>query len=141
MKKRKAPKLVVPEKVSLEIDYDKLAAAIVAANTRSCSTKKKRSPVRMYLMGMCNGFLYVSLGLFAILLGIEMWKEYFATGIPSVFICICVSSLLVTWIFLFFLALQETFSDNENEVLSHFNTTVSLVALVVALVALLKGGA
>jgi len=40
---------------------------------------------------------------------------------------------------LLFISQQETCNDSNDEVLSHFNSSVSFVALIVALVALLKG--
>ena len=40
---------------------------------------------------------------------------------------------------LLFLAQQKTTNDTDEEVFSHFNTTVAFAALIVALLALFKG--
>ena len=49
--------------------------------------------------------------------------------------------LTVSGIFISFLlgsAMKETLSDTEEQVVSHFNTNISVAALIVALVALFK---
>ena len=53
--------------------------------------------------------------------------------------CILVSIVGVAIASLLFLAQQETTNDTDEEVFSHFNTTVAFAALIVALVALFKG--
>ena len=126
--------------VTVEIDYDKLASAIVEANKQSNKAKKIRTPIRTFLMGMCNGCLYSALCFYTVLQGIKMWKNYFETGKPSVVVCIVASLAALALAILFFLAQQETFNDDESEVFSHFNTNISLAALIIALAALLKGG-
>ena len=41
--------------------------------------------------------------------------------------------------FLLGLAMKETLCDTEEQIVSHFNTNISVAALIVALIALFKG--
>ena len=126
------------QELNLEIDYDKLAEAIVKANKKRV-TRPRNTKVRGFLLGMCNGILYSGLCWFVVSHIVKMWMEYAKSGLPNLFMCILMSAVGFAIAVLLFLAQQETTNDTDEEVFSHFNTTVAFAALIVALVALFKG--
>ena len=138
-KKKDKPQVINNiQELNLEIDYDKLAEAIVKANKKR-EHRPRNTKIRGFLLGMCNGILYS--GLYIIVLSniVKMWIEYAKNGTPNLCMCILVSIVGVAISFLLFLAQQETTRDTDEEAFSHFNTTLAFAALIVALVALFKG--
>ena len=49
--------------INLEIDYDELAKAIVRANKSTEKSKRRHMKFRAFLMGMCNGIVYLILSM------------------------------------------------------------------------------
>ena len=124
--------------VNVEIDYDKLATVIVQAQEKANKKETQPKNLRERAMGFMNGLLYAFIYLLAVLCIIEVWKDY-TNHEFSLF-----AGIFSTIIFAFmgiyaFLCQQESFTDNGKDSLTHFNTNVTLIALVVALIALFKG--
>ena len=61
------------------------------------------------------------------------FKELALLSVPANLILAPLSSVLL------FLAQQETMNDSDANTIAHFNTNIALVALIAALVALVKG--
>ena len=138
-KKKDKPQVINNiQELNLEIDYDKLAEAIVRANKKR-APHSRNTKIRGFLLGMCNGILYSGLCFLVIYNIVKMWVEYVKSGLPNLFMCIVMSLVGVAIAVLLFLAQQETTNDTDEEVFAHFNTTLAFAALIVALVALFKG--
>ena len=143
-KKKDKPQVVNNiEEINLEIDYEKLAEAIVIAqekeSKKSEEKSKKRMGARQFLMAWCNGILYAVLYSYVIREIIEMWQNYASSGEPSLYMCIVYTIGGASLAVLLFLAHQETMNDSKEDTITHFNTNIALVALIAAIVALVKG--
>lgn len=124
------------EQLNLEIDYDKLAEAIVKANNNS---KKKKDKIRTSAMRFFNGMTFAMIYVIAFLGLYATWSEAYSKNNAPLIECIILSvAFLVIGVYSF-LCQQETFDDNESDTVEFFNTNISLVALIVALIALFKG--
>lgn len=127
------------------VDYDKLAEAIVAAQGKINEKKKhenksnKRMGARQLLMTWCNGILYAVMSAYVIREIIKMWQKYVSAGKPSLYMCIVYTVGGASLAVLLFLAHQETMNDSKEDTITHFNTIIALVALIAAIVALVKG--
>ena len=135
------------ENLNFEIDYDKLAEAIVKAEKKA---REDNSTLSKTLSGLSAlvfqltafaGWAFSALGLVA---GIEtvwvMWKP--GNSLPTIILAITILFLLLL-ITLFSLLLWKSSKDIEKEkdtqfVVSVFSAIVGFTALVVALVALNK---
>lgn len=143
-KKKDKPQVINNiQELNLEIDYDKLAEAIVIAQKKERKTNedksKKRMGARHLLMSWCNGILYAVLYSYVIREIIEMWQNYARSGEPGLYMCIVYTIGGVSLAILLFLAHQETMNDSKEDTITHFNTNIALVALIAAIVALVKG--
>lgn len=125
------------ENLNLEIDYDKLAKAIVHEKKEAEKAKRKHMRIRTFLMGMCNGLVYMGLAYFVISSIVRMWFDYAQQNEPSLTFCIVVTTFGAALTILLFISQQETCYDSDDEVLNHFNSNIGLVALIISLVALL----
>jgi len=139
-KKKDKPQVINNiQELNLEIDYDKLAEAIVKANAQRSPRKKSNMKVRGFIFGMCNGILYLAMAYYIIEYTVKMWYDFAVQHTPSIMTCIVTTVISCALTILLYIAQQETCNDTDEEVLSHFNTSIGFVALIVALIALLKG--
>ena len=139
-KKKSKPQVINNiQELNLEIDYDKLAEAIVVAQEKSSKKKKRTSRFRGAVMGGINGTLYLIVTLFAVGAIAGMWMEYAKAAKHSLMTYIgCTIMFAVVGLFSF-LCQQESIRDSDEDAQQHFNTNIALIALVVSLVALVKG--
>ena len=134
------------------VDYDKLAEAIVAAQGKINEKKKhenksnKRMGARQLLMTWCNGILYAVMYAYVIREIIKMWQKYVSAGKPSLYMCIVYTVGGASLAVLLFLAQKmlklcthTAMNDSKEDTITHFNTNIALVALIAAIVALVKG--
>lgn len=127
------------DNVNMEIDYEKLAEAIVVAQEKANKKKKRTSRFRGTVMGGINGVLYLIVAFFSVSAIVGMWMEYAKTDDRSLVTYIgCTIMFAVIGLFSF-LCQQESLGDSDEDVQQHFNTNMTLVALIVAFVALVKG--
>ena len=137
-KKKDKPQVINNiQELNLEIDYDKLAEAIVKANEKK-KLKKDKITHRGIIVSLSNIGVYVSLLMGVFHFTVNSCIKSFQNGDINIFVCIlgcltCVPVLIFLWA-----AVQETLRDTEEEALSHFHTNISVAALIVALVALFK---
>ena len=117
-----------------QIDYDKLAEAFVRANEKlekkNKEKKKQSSKFRAALMGNINGVVLTIVG---------MWVEYSQNAKHSLITYIVFSALFAVVGIYAFLSEQESFKDSAEDSQKYFNTNVSLTALIISIIALLKG--
>lgn len=123
-------------KFELEIDYDKLAEAIVKAKNES-KMMRNSTKFRTLLMKTFNGIVYIMISLYSIM-GIGwIWTDYYPRT-SSIMTCIAFSIGLAVIAIFTFLCQQETLDDKQVEAFNYFSTNISLVALIIALVSLIK---
>ncbi len=134
MRKRRRSITVVNNK----IDYDKLAEAIVKANEKSKS-KKSTSKFRAALMGNINGAFYISISILSIFTTFGMWKDYAVNPKYDLATYIILTIVFIGIALYAFLCQQESLNDSAENSQQYFNTNISLIALIIALIALLKG--
>ena len=127
------------DNVTVNIDYDQLAQAILEEQKKNENKSKKRMGARQFLMTWCNGILYAVLYSYVIREVIKMWQKYVSAGEPSLYMCIVYTVGGASLAVLLFLAHQETMNDSKEDTITHFNTNIALVALIAAIVALVKG--
>lgn len=139
MAKKKERKIFNIDEVNIEIDYDKLADAIVKAQDKSKAKHKEQLNLRTRAMRFFNGLCYSIVYVVAVSCIYIVWKQSYPTNSIPLHGCILVSSLFAFVGIYAFLCQQESFGDSNDESLAHFNTNVALIALIVALVALMKG--
>lgn len=136
---RKGNEIVSVSATVEPIDYDKLAEAIVAAQEKASKKKKCTSRFRGAVMGGINAVLYLIVSLFSVGVIAGIWMEYAKAAKHSLITYImCTIMFAVIGLFAF-LCQQESLGDSDEDAQQHFNTNIALIALVVALVALVKG--
>ena len=124
--------------VNNEIDYDKLAEAIVKAQNDAKNLKKNTGKFRSAAMAFFNGAVYSVVYVLAGLCIYATWTESYAKQSASLLGCIILTIILAFMGVYAFLCQQESMQDKESDAREHFNTNVSLIALIVAIVALFK---
>lgn len=138
-KKKDKPQIINNiQELNLEIDYDKLAEAIVKANKKE-KTKEDKITHRGLVVTFGNGAIYIGLMFWVFNRIVRICIDSFQNGTVNLFGCIVVFLTSIPVLIFLFLTFRETLCDTEEEALSHFNTNISVVALIVALIALLKG--
>ena len=140
--------------INLEIDYDKLAEAIVKANSK---IEEEANKSKKFTSGMLSISVFAILRViamlgwiiaFALLFGsismfVEMSWNDFSTVAENVFQIICsiiIIVLLVIYPIMLWKSAKEIETEKDrNYIISVFSGIVSFAALIVALVALFKG--
>ena len=142
------------QELNLEIDYDKLAEAIVKANSQLDAEANKS---KKFTSGMFSVSVFVILRViallgwiiaFALLIGsintfIEMsWNDFstISGNIFQIIYSITITVLLVLYPLMLWKSAKEIETEKDrNYIISVFSGIVSFAALIVALVALFKG--
>ena len=154
-KKKDKPQVINNiQELNLEIDYDKLAEAIVKANSK-LDTKANQS--KKFTSGMFSISVFVILRViallgwiiaFALLIDsintfIEMsWNDFstISGNIFQIIYSITITVLLVLYPLMLWKSAKEIETEKDrNYIISVFSGIVSFAALIVALVALFKG--
>lgn len=136
-RKRRSTIIKNIEAVNMEIDYDKLAEAIVKAQNEVEEKTKKMGIILRIAMTICNVIVYFiifSILSYAIVIFWEKAAVNAQETIAKVTLIILTSLLLA----LVFLLMGEAITGTKKEVQNHFNTNMTLVALVIALIALFQ---
>lgn len=123
------------ENVNVDIDYEKLAEAIVKAQREAEKQEGRPNRFRASMMSVLNISLYAFTFLFSVLLIVAVWK----TAIDSRIV-----KTIYTVVFAFtgvysVACLCESWCDSDKRAQEHFNSNVALIAMVLALLQLLKG--
>lgn len=121
------------DEVNAEIDYEKLATAIVKAQTEAEKSTPRTSKYRALIMYAFNAVIYLAMGIIFVLLFCSFLASSLAT-ITKIFGCLATAALVIIMIF----AIAESFRDKDAEIINHFNSNVNVIALIIALVALLR---
>lgn len=124
--------------VSNEIDYEKLAEAIVKAQSNEKEIKKDTGKLRSSAMSFLNGVMYSTVYIVSGLFIYTVWTELHPKHNVSLVSCVVLTMVLVFVGAYSFLCQQESFQDKKSDIREHFNINISLIALIVAIVAFLK---
>lgn len=125
--------------VETKIDYKKLAKEIVAAQEEAKRIRKRPNRIRAAVMAIANTMISGLLALFSLLAFIGMWMEFVKEPTHSLPEYIIYTVIFVSIIVVSVCCGIEAWRDDDENAIMHFNTNVALVALIVALVALVKG--
>ena len=122
-----------------EINYDELAEAIVRAKQIEAKKNKQRpNRVRGAVMAAANTIIPIIFAIFTILTCIGMWVEFSTESTLGLIECIAHTLLLAVVLIISVCCSIEAWKDDDESAISHFNTNVALVALIVALITLFK---
>ena len=131
------------DQLNLEIDYDKLAIAIVKAQKKTSVENEKSAAkttrFRNALFGNVNGFIYYAVSFFMAVCIFSTWVSYANGTVNSLSLSIVFTILFAFLGFVSFMSGIETRKDNYEQTVALFNTNVSLIALIIAIIALIKG--
>lgn len=124
----------IPVKVVKRMDEEKT----ISIKERN-EPDKKRSSARTIAMFVCNYIIYLAIYVVALVFSWEFLQTatenaltVFAKGVLVVFF-LAVAVLM-------FVSMLESWKDTPKDVQNHFNTNMNLIALLVALIALCRGG-
>ena len=122
------------ENVNVDVDYEKLAEAIVKAQREAEKQEGRPNRFRASLMSGLNIALYVIAFIFSVLLIIALWSA----GIESL-AAKAVYSLIFAFTGIYSVAcFLESLQDSDKRAQEHFNSNVALIAMIIALLTLLK---
>ncbi len=122
------------ENVNVDVDYEKLAEAIVKAQREAEKQEGRPNRFRASLMSVLNITLYVLAFLFSIILLIALWNA----GIESLAAKV-VFSLIFAFTGVYSVAcFLESLQDSDKRAQEHFNSNVALLAMIIALLTLLR---
>lgn len=125
--------------VETKIDYKKLAKEIVAAQEEAKKNKKRPNRFRAAAMAAANTMTPIFLALFAVLACVGMWIDFANEPVYELSTYIGNTALFVAITVVSVCCGIEAWRDDDENAIMHFNTNVALVALIVALVALVRG--
>jgi len=122
--------------VNVNIDYEKLAKEIVKAQQEVERQKIRPNRFRGSIMSGINAVLYGIISIFSGLMGISVWvvsvdADIFAKVLYTILFAFAAFSCGACAI--------ESFRDTDENAQQHFNTNITLIALIVVLIALVKG--
>lgn len=152
-KQKQQPQVIHIEELEIEnkvdIDYDKLAQAISkamlmheqekeAVQKETKERKKRPNRFRGSIMATANMMAPILIAIFSTLSCIGMWNEYANEAVFELITYIKLTVLFVTIAVISVCCGIESWKDDDENAIMHFNTNVALVALIVALVALVK---
>ena len=137
--KRKGKAIVSVSAIVEPIDYDRLAEAIISAQEKAKKLKKRPNRFRAAAMATANTMIPVLLAVFAALACVGMWVEFVNEPIYELSTYIGNTALFVAVAVVSASCGIEAWKDDDENAIMHFNTNVALVALIVSLVALIKG--
>lgn len=131
-KDRKPPVVNNIQELNLEIDYDKLAEAIIKAKKIQPSPAAKKKNFREKAMSLMNGILYAFIYVIALLCIVEVWRGFSQNPEHLVVNIFCTAVFGIFGVYAF-LCQQEALKDNGQEAQTHFNSNIALIALILAI--------
>lgn len=122
-----------------DFDYDKLAEAIVKAQQKANESVKSTGKFRSALMWLFNIIVYSSVVAIASYCIYIIWTSSYVEQTPPFVGCMVFTFVLAAVAIGAFVCLIESFRDKNSDAREHFNINISLIALLVAIIALIKG--
>ena len=134
-RKRRSTIIKNIESVNMEIDYDKLAEAIVKAEDNAKKKQEKTINILTIAMAICNFVIYFFVFYFLVFALDSFWKTD-ADGTSEIIAKIVL--LIITLILLVITFCLMVASIQKGEAEKHFNANMTLAALIIALIALFQ---
>ncbi len=125
------------EPVNVEINYDKLAQAIVKAQLESEEQKSKGKKTRRSVFRFLNAFAFVLMAVLFIAGIVLLWTTLIGATV-ELWVRIFATAALVLMVIITLLCFNESLDDDYQDSIALFTALVSLVALIVAVIALIK---
>ncbi len=138
---KKHPKTVVNniDSVNIEIDYKKLAREIVAAQEEAKMQKKRPNRFRAGVMAVANTMIPIIVAVFALLACIVVWTEFATEPKHSLLGYIVYTLIFIVVVIVSICCSVESWKDDDENAMQHFNSNVALVALIISFIAFMKG--
>lgn len=136
MSKKPTTKTVI-ENLNLEIDYDKLAEAIVRAQTASEEQKSKGKKTRRSVFRSLNALAFMLMAVLFIAGILLLWTKLIGATM-ELWVRIFATAALVLMAIISLLCFKESMDDDYQDSITLFTSLVTLVALIVAVIALIK---
>ena len=138
---KKHPKTVVNniDSVNIEIDYKKLAREIVAAQEEAKMQKKRPNRFRAGVMAVANTMIPIIIAVFALLACIGVWTEFATEPKHSLLGYIVYTLMFIVVVIVSICCSVESWKDDDENAMQHFNSNVALVALIISFIAFMKG--
>ena len=121
--------------VNVNIDYDQLAEAVIKAQEKVQKNQPRENRLRGSLMAIFNAMLYFVTAFVCIYMVICTWVTPIG-NIGTRIVCTLLFGIIAIYSGACF---YESIKDSDENAQQHFNTNITLIALIVALVALFKG--
>ena len=86
-----------------------------------------------------NAVFFVVLAIIAVLMCVWMWYDFINNNTYVLVDCVLYTIMFLAVVIVSVLCSIESWKDNDEDAIQHFNTNVSLVALIIAIIALVKG--
>ena len=120
-----------------DIDYEKLAMAIIKAQEITKKEKKKHAIFRIFVMKVLNFLIYAGLVFASVIFLILLWKYIIARQILSVKLGYAISIFMVVVAIFSLLCMVEAMFDKSDTVREYFSLNISLIALTISVTNLL----
>ena len=128
--------------IHLEIDYQKLAEAIVQAQNEARKEeklkKKKHTRFRNAVLGFVNGTVYHGIFGCCLVIILGIWGSFLTEHKISLLVSIIATVLFAIIGFISFLCGQETLDDDYETTVHLLDLNISIVAMVIAMISLLN---
>lgn len=121
--------------VNVNIDYDQLAEAVIKAQEKAQKNHPRENRLRGSLMAIFNAMLYFATAFVGVCMVICTWVIPIG-NIGTRIVCTFLFGIIAIYSGACF---YESIKDSDENAQQHFNTNITLIALIVALVALFKG--
>lgn len=106
---------------------------------KSEKSKSRCKGYRASFMAAINTMIFVIFAVMAVFSCIGIWINFFYDNAYTWFDAVGYTLMFIGVVIISIMCSIESWRDNDNDAIQHFNTNVSLVALIVALIALAKG--
>ena len=121
--------------IQFEIDYDKLAQAVVGALDKKAKADRNKTRWRNTAMKWVNGIIYLVFAFLSLSGIVYFWMSRFNGTCDSLILCIIATIVLSASAFICFMCQQETLDDNYETAINLFSVNISFVALIIAFIA------
>ncbi|MBR2413591.1 MAG: hypothetical protein IKB13_03750 [Clostridia bacterium] len=122
------------DNVNMEIDYDKLAEAIVKAQENT----NKGSKIRSSAFWLFNVLVYLSTVATSATCVYFIWKELYTQQLQTFAFCSFCTIIFIFIIVYSVACFIESLRDKHSDSFSHFNVNISFIALIISVIALFR---
>lgn len=125
--------------IHMDIDYKKLAEALITAKKEVAKEEFKSKKFRTVGMQLVNIIFYMTLLVVSVFIILCIWKMYCIIHSINLITAIVFTIISIALVIYAVLCHVESFKDSANAIMAHFNTNMSFIALLISFIALLRG--